>query len=132
MNNGIEIHNLDGSTFIEKTPGRGFLTFLYSGRPLAKLSLWLVVKRKFFSVLFGKYMSSRLSKSKIDPFIAQYEMDMTPYIEPMAGFAHFNDFFYRKIKPEFRPIGENFVSPADGRVVAFDTLEDGQKFYVKV
>ncbi|MBU2019145.1 MAG: phosphatidylserine decarboxylase [Bacteroidetes bacterium] len=131
MQNGIQIQNRDGSTFIEETPGRGFLNFLYGTNPLGKLGVDVLVKRKFFSVLFGKYMDSSLSKGKIAPFIEKYKMDMDPYIIPNQGFAHFNDFFYRKIKPEFRPIGDGFVCPADGRIVAFDTLEEGQKFYVK-
>jgi phosphatidylserine decarboxylase len=131
MQNGIQIQNRDGSVFIEETPGRGFLNFLYGTNPLGKLGVWILVKRKFFSVIFGKYMNSRFSKGKIAPFIEQYKMDMHPYFIPNQGFAHFNDFFYRQIKPEFRPIGDGFVCPADGRVVAFNTLDAGQKFYIK-
>lgn len=119
-----------GEKQVENAPGAGFLRFLYT-TPLGKLGLWILVKRKFFSVLFGKYMDSKASIKKIAPFIEQHQMDMTPYIEPNGGYRHFNDFFYRKIKPEFRPIGEGFVSPADGRVVAFNELKDGQKFYIK-
>lgn len=115
----------------EATPGSGFLRFLYGGNPLGKLGLWLLVKRKFFSAIFGRYMSSSWSKSKVEPFIAKYEMDMTPYIIPEKGFKSFNDFFYRKIKPEFRPIGEGLVCPADGRVLAFQQIEDTQSFFIK-
>jgi phosphatidylserine decarboxylase len=76
-------------------------------------------------------MSSKLSVSKVQPFIEQYEMDMSPYILPENGWTSFNDFFYRKIKPEFRPIGEGLVSPADGRVLAFQEISDVQKFFIK-
>jgi phosphatidylserine decarboxylase len=126
----IKYRDRQGNELIEATPGAGFLNFLYGGL-FGKLGLWLMVKRKFFSVSFGKYMSSSLSKSKIQPFIEQYEMDMSPYIIPEGGFKHFNDFFYRKIKPEFRPIAEGVVSPADGRVLAFQEISDVQKFFIK-
>lgn len=129
-NNPIKYRDRQGNELIEATPGAGFLNFLYGG-PFGKLGLWLMVKRKFFSTAFGKYMSSSLSKSKIQPFIEQYEMDMSPYIIPEGGFKHFNDFFYRKIKPEFRPIGEGLVSPADGRVLGFQEISDVQKFFIK-
>lgn len=128
--NPIVFRDRQGNELIEATPGAGFLNFLYGGL-FGKLGLWLMVKRKYFSVSFGKYMSSSLSKSKIQPFIDQYQMDMSPYIIPEGGFKHFNDFFYRKIKPEFRPIGEGLVSPADGRVLAFQEISDVQKFFIK-
>jgi len=129
-NNPIKYRDRQGNELIEATPGACFLNFLYGGA-FGKLGLWLMVKRKFFSAAFGKYMSSSLSKSKIWPFIEQYEMDMSPYVIPEGGFKHFNDFFYRKIKPEFRPIGEGLVSPADGRVLAFQEISDTQKFFIK-
>ncbi len=127
----IQFRDREGKVHTEQTPGSGFLRFLYSGNPLGKLGLWLLVKRKFFSVVFGRYMSSKQSISKVQPFIEKYEMDMTPYIIPEGGFQSFNDFFYRKIKPEFRPTGEGMVSPADGRVLAFQEIADTQKFFIK-
>ncbi len=126
----IKFRDRQGNELTEATPGAGFLNFLYGG-PFGKLGLWLMVKRKFFSVVFGKYMSSKLSISKVQPFIEQYEMDMSPYIIPEKGWTSFNDFFYRKIKPEYRPIGEGLVSPADGRVLAFQVISDVQKFFIK-
>jgi len=127
-----EIHYINNSTGkeeIEKVPGNGFLNFLYGGNPLGKMSLWLMVKRKFFSVAFGKYMSSSLSKSKIKPFIEKHKIDLSEYEK--TSFEHFNEFFYRKIKKSARPIGKGVVSPADGRVLVFPTISDTQKFYVK-
>ncbi len=131
MKNDILFYDRKGKELIESAPGAGFLRFLYGGNPLGKLGIWMLVKRKFFSAWFGRYMSSAASISKIEPFIAQHQMDMSPYITPEGGFKHFNDFFYRHIKPEYRPIGDGFVCPADGRVVVFDQLENGQKFYIK-
>jgi phosphatidylserine decarboxylase len=127
----IQFRDRAGNLHTEATPGSGFLSFLYRGNPLGKLGLWLLVKRKFFSVLFGKYMSSKRSQSKVLPFIEKYEIDMSPYIIPKSGFQSFNDFFYRKIKPEFRPIGEGLICPADGRVLAFQNISDTQQFFIK-
>ena len=39
--------------------------------------------------------------------------------------------FIGTIKPEARPIGEGFVSPADGRAVVFTDISAEQKFYIK-
>src|SRR5690606_5631527 len=61
----------------------------------------------------------------------QHQISMDDYIIPQGGFKHFNDFFYRKIKPEARPINKGVVSPADGRVVVFPKITDIQKFFVK-
>lgn len=115
----------------EKVPGGGFLSFLYGGNPLGKLSLFLLVKRKIFSVGFGKYMSSSKSRKKIAPFVAKHNINLEEYDQPENGYQSFNDFFFRNIKPEFRPIGDGAVSPADGRVVAFNSLSDTKKFFVK-
>lgn len=128
---GIKYLDRLGNQLVENAPGVKFLNFLYSTNPLGRFSLWVLVKRKFFSVLFGRYMSSSRSKKKIQPFIERHQMDMTAYVEPEGGYRHFNDFFYRKIKPEFRPIGEGFVSPADGRAVVFQNIDEEQKFYIK-
>lgn len=124
------INRNSGQLEVEKVPGGGSMNFIY-GNPLGKLSLWLVVKRKFLSVWFGKYMSSAASAKKIAPFIANHDIDMDQYIEPVNGFSNFNEFFYRKVEPSFRPIGENIVSPADGRVLVFPTLEKAHRFFVK-
>ncbi|HIP32387.1 MAG TPA: phosphatidylserine decarboxylase [Crocinitomicaceae bacterium] len=127
-----EIHYINRSNNqeeIEKVPGNGFLNFLYGGNPLGKMSLWLMVKRKYFSVVFGKYMRSSFSKSKIAPFVKKHQIDLNDYQK--QEFEHFNDFFYRKIKPSARPIGDGIVSPADGRVLVFPKISDTQQFYVK-
>lgn len=115
----------------EKVPGGGFLSFLYGGNPLGKLSLFLLVKRKVFSVGFGKYMSSSRSKKKITPFVEKHKIDLNEYVQPDNGYQSFNDFFYRNIKPSSRPLEDGVVSPADGRVVAFNSITATKKFFIK-
>ncbi len=130
MNDITYINRETGKKEQEAVPAGKTMRFIY-GSVLGKLSLWLFFKRKFVSAIGGWYMNSATSKKKIAPFIEEYNMDMTQFIEPKNGFKHFNDFFYRKIKPEKRPIGNGIVSPADGRVLAFNTIHDTQDFFIK-
>ena len=128
-----KIQYIDRSTqelITEQVPGEGFLNFLYHS-PFGKLALNAVVKRKFLTSIFGRFMSSGLSKNWIDGFIQKHQMDLSEYIVPQEGFKTFNDFFYRKVKPESRPIGEGLVAPADGKVVVFDKVDAYTTFYVK-
>ena len=46
-------------------------------------------------------------------------------------YSSFNDFFYRKLKADARPIGEDFVSPGDGKLLAFNKVDDLEHFFVK-
>lgn len=124
------VNRSNGSLISEQVPGGEAMSFIYTN-PFGKLSLWLLVKRKILSAWFGKYMSSKKSISKIDPFIKKHHMDMSEYIVPKGGFSSFNDFFYRKVKPEYRQIGEGVISPADGRVLVFPDLKSVRTFFVK-
>ncbi|CAG5079815.1 phosphatidylserine decarboxylase [Parvicella tangerina] len=114
----------------EEVPGSGAMHFLY-GNPIGKFSLWFFIKRKVFSSWFGKYMSSKRSAKKIPGFVESHNIDLSQYVVPDGGFQSFNDFFYRKIKADQRPIGEGVISPADGRILVFPTITDASKFYVK-
>lgn len=124
------INRKSGEIEVEEVPGGGAMKFLY-GNPLGKLSLWLLIKRKFFSAWFGKYMSSRSSVKKIEGFVQNHQINLDEYIIPEGGFSSFNDFFYRKIKPENRPIEKGVVSPADGRVVVFPEMSQSKRFFIK-
>lgn len=124
------INRETGKLETEKVPAGGTLKFLY-GSILGKISLSLLVKRKALSGIAGSYMNSKASRKKIAPFIKEYGINMNDFIVPQNGFKHFNDFFYRKITPTARPIKEGVVSPADGRVFAFNTIADSKKFFIK-
>jgi phosphatidylserine decarboxylase len=49
----------------------------------------------------------------------------------ISEFSSFNDFFYRKLKPTARPIESGFVSPGDGKLIAFENISDVHHFFVK-
>lgn len=130
MDKIVYIDRATGEHKEELVPGGAFLKFLYSSSA-GQLTLNSLVKRKLFSIMGGAYMNSKASAKKIAPFVAKHNMDMSDYIVPQEGFNCFNDFFYRKIQPNKRPIGEGVVSPADGKILVFDTIAASQEFFVK-
>lgn len=124
------INRETGLTQTEKVPGESWLIWLYQN-PIGEATLYTLVKRKFLSEIYGNMMDSPRSKSKIEPFIHDYEIDMN--ISQQNDFETFNDFFIRKLKPEARPINNDssiVVSPADGKVLAYQNIKN-QDFIVK-
>ncbi|MCO4813171.1 MAG: phosphatidylserine decarboxylase [Flavobacteriales bacterium] len=125
------IERSTGQLIEEDVPGGRVLNFLYGKNPLGKLSLFVMFRRKYFTVLFGKYIDSARSKKGVIKFIEKFNIDMDDYQDEVASFETFNEFFYRKIKPSARPIGQGIVSPADGRVLAFPKISDSRRFFIK-
>lgn len=119
-----------GEQITESPPGEGFLKFLYY-HPFGKLALHALVKRKLLSALYGRLMSRAASARDIAPFVARYGIDMSEAEREVSAYRSFNDFFYRKLKPAARPLGEGFVSPADGKLVAFEHVDAWRSFFVK-
>ncbi len=119
-----------GEKHTESPPGEGLLKLLYNN-PLGKLTLLPLAKRKFISELYGRRMDDPKSVRKIPDFVSSLGIDMTESRRQIEEFSSFNDFFYRKLKPGARPIGEGFVSPGDGRLLAFQEIQDLQQFFVK-
>lgn len=124
------IDRRSGELITENPPGEHFLKFLYHN-PFGKLALELVVKRKMLSALYGRLMSRAASRSKIQPFVDQYKINMKDATKEVNEFISFNDFFYRKLHPESRPIDEGFASPADGKLIAFEDISEVKNFFVK-
>jgi phosphatidylserine decarboxylase len=61
---------------------------------------------------------------------------MNEVLNPIVEFKTFNQFFYRKLKPDARPCSapDNphiIVSPADCRSVVFNKMEEAQSIWVK-
>ena len=119
-----------GEKCTESPPAEGLLKFLYDN-PVGKNTLLPLVKRKFISELYGRRMDAPKSTKKIPAFVEDLNIDMTESRRPIEAFSSFNDFFYRKLKPGVRPIGTGFVSPGDGRLLAFQNLADLPHFFVK-
>ena len=126
-----------GTLETEKVYGESFLRWAY-GNPLGPVALNTFIKKPFFSAWYGKRMSTPESKSRIAPFIAEYGLDPADFAESPEAYGSFNEFFYRKLKPEARPIdrdANSVVFPADGRHLGFQKASaiggvfvKGQKF----
>ena len=111
------LNRYSGEIETEEIYGEGFLRWIY-GSPLGKASLRVLVKRAFFSKWYGWRMNGAKSRRKIKPFIKLFGVDADEFADSVDSFGSFNDFFYRKLKPEARPICEGdaaFAFPADGR-----------------
>ncbi|MFD1551752.1 phosphatidylserine decarboxylase [Putridiphycobacter roseus] len=131
MDEIVYINRKTGDRVVEKVPGGGMMKFLYSSNVLGRFTLWLLIKRRFFSTMAGWFMNSRFSKKSIGKFIKTHQINMAEYIVPPNGFKHFNAFFYRKIKLDKRPIGNGIVSPADGKLLVFPSIKNTETFFVK-
>ncbi len=115
----------------EQVYGESFLRWAY-GDPLGKLALHTLVKRPAFSKWYGNRMNQPETKSKVLPFIRDYGLDTSEFASPPESFATFNEFFYRKLKPEARPIAAtDVVFPADGRHLGFPNIAEIRNFFVK-
>jgi phosphatidylserine decarboxylase len=114
----------------ETPPGESFLKFLYHN-PFGKMALHSLVKRKFLSELYGRQMDNPKSKKMIAPFVEQYDINLDECVKSLDEFESFNDFFYRKLRPGIRKIDNGIVSPADGKLIAFEDISEVSKFFVK-
>ena len=125
------INRTSGQKEQELVSSENGLNWLYNtGR--GKLALDVMFKRKMATALVGRYMSSVWSRRRIKRFVLDCSIDMSEFILPERGtFATFNEFFYRKLAKNKRPIGNGVVSPADGRVLAFRKLAEVRSFFVK-
>ncbi len=124
------INRRTGEIQTETPPGEGFLKLLYNN-PFGKMALLPLIKRKFLSEWYGRKMDKPSSAKKIQQFVANLNIDMSEVSKSVDEFTSFNDFFYRKLNPEARPVENGFVSPGDGKLLAFENVEDVHNFFVK-
>jgi phosphatidylserine decarboxylase len=117
----------------EAVYGEGFLRFSYEN-PLGALPLQALVKRAAFSRWYGNRMDAPASRAKIAPFLATYGVDVSEFADAPDSFRTFNEFFYRKLKPQARPIaaGDNEIAfPADGRHLVLPDIAACDDFFIK-
>ena len=117
----------------EQVYGEKWLRWTYE-TSLGQLALNLLAKRAVLSRYYGWRMSLRDSARRVLPFIVDYNLDVDEFAKKPYSFKTFNEFFYRALKPEARPIapGERTaVLPADGRHLAFQNVDAAAGFYAK-
>ncbi|CAD6885609.1 unnamed protein product [Tilletia controversa] len=88
------------------------------------------------SVKQGIKYDSPLSKAEIPAFIAFHNLDVSEVREPLDSFTTFNEFFYRRLKADARPLDSPqdpgvLVSAADCRLMAFDSVGAATSIWVK-
>ncbi|MCK5784268.1 MAG: phosphatidylserine decarboxylase, partial [Desulfobacterales bacterium] len=119
-----------GAIKTEKVPGENWLVWLYNN-PVGEATLATLVKRKFISSFYGKMMDEPGSAKKIQPFVEEYDIDLS--IAQKQEFDSFNDFFVRKLKKNARPVNNDsnvVVSPADGKLMAWSNVSNSD-FIIK-
>jgi phosphatidylserine decarboxylase len=115
---------------------------IYGEKPLrwayetraGRLCLELFIKRRLFSRLYGRWADSAGSAREIGPFIERFAVDVSEFREPVESFRTFNQFFYRQLRPEARPIAEGtnqIIFPADGRHLFISDLSAEQFLWAK-
>jgi phosphatidylserine decarboxylase len=126
-------HRVKKTVETEQIYGERWLRLVYDN-PVGRFALWLLVRRAAYSHFYGWRMNRPFSVTKVLPFIVAYNLDVDEFAKSAFAFKTFNEFFYRALKPEARPVapGENVaVLPADGRHLVFPDVDTADGFYVK-
>ncbi len=133
----MDIYFIDrktGKRIKETVAGGRLLNWCYDTR-VGKSTLELLVKRRLFSSLMGAYMELPMSKGRITSFVEELQLDMKEADrEGHEEYKSFNDFFARRLKAEARQIDtdpNSLISPADGRVLAYESIDIDQLIQVK-
>jgi phosphatidylserine decarboxylase len=126
-------HRYKKTVETEKVFGEAWLRLAYEN-PVGRFFVWLIARQRFFSWWYGRKMNKKESSFRILPFITAYDIDVDEFAISPFAYKTFNQFFYRALKPECRPIAEGervAVFPADGRHLLFPQVENTAGFYVK-
>jgi len=113
-----------GQMKTEKVAGEKWLVWLYYN-PIGEATLWALAKRKLVSSIYGNRMDRISSAKKIQPFIEDFDIDMS--VAQKQEFSNFNDFFTRKLKTDARPVDTCSTvvgSPADGKILAYTDISN--------
>lgn len=120
-------------TCVEKVYGDKALRWTY-GSVAGRIALNVAVKRAMFSHWYGWKMDRPSTRSRIAPFVKEYELDASEFVRDIDDFGSFNEFFFRELKPESRPINADpstVVFPADGRHLCVPDLSQSEGLFVK-
>lgn len=127
----IQVYDRQKKEFYEeKEFGKELLEFLYK-KTLGRIILKLFVVTPIYSKIKGKKEKSLKSKKKIQPFIEEYDIDMSKYEE--KEYESFDDFFTRKMKLDKINISKDnnaFIAPCDGKLQVY-SINDALKVEIK-
>ncbi|WP_425448461.1 phosphatidylserine decarboxylase [Dethiothermospora halolimnae] len=118
----------------ETVAGEKFLRWINDTK-MGNSILETFVRKKLFSILYGKLQDLSISKKKIPGFINALDIDMSEAVkESHDMYSNFNDFFARRLKDDTRPINKDnniLISPADGRVFAYENIDINKVLQIK-
>ncbi len=117
----------------EDIAGEKYLRWTYES-PVGMGFLKLITKKKVFSKMYGSYCDRKKSTRNINEFINQYNINMSEAKQTIFDYKSFNDFFYRELTAEARPIEKNekfLMSPADGRILVYEDISLDNLIQVK-
>ncbi|KAF9534069.1 phosphatidylserine decarboxylase-domain-containing protein [Crepidotus variabilis] len=91
---------------------------------------------KSLSIKQGLKYDDPESAKDIPAFIVFHNLDRSEILDPLESFKTFNQFFYRKLKADARPVEEpdnsnRIVSGADCRLMAFETVSEATRLWIK-
>ncbi|KAF7296465.1 Phosphatidylserine decarboxylase proenzyme 2 [Mycena chlorophos] len=91
---------------------------------------------KSLSIKQGIKFDSPMSARDIPTFIEFHQLKVDEIRDPIASFKTFNQFFYRKLKPDARPVESpddpyRLVSAADCRFMAFESVTEATRLWIK-
>ncbi|KAI9511934.1 phosphatidylserine decarboxylase-domain-containing protein [Russula earlei] len=91
---------------------------------------------KSLSIKQGIKYDSPESAREISAFIQFHKVNVDEILDPLSSFETFNQFFYRKLKPDARPVEtpddpNRLVSGADCRLMAFETISEATRLWIK-
>lgn len=118
---------------IENVAGNRSLSLIYE-KPVLKLMLPKIASRKIYSDIYGRLCDTKFSSKYVKGFISQFKINMDEYEKDASEFKSFNDFFYRKVKADARPIdmtGSHFISPCDSRLLVIENIGPNSTFNLK-
>lgn len=130
MNEIEYIDRATGEKTVETVMGDGALRFAYD--TLLGRTLWPVLfGSKIVSALLGLHYDSPRSKRAAAALAAIPGCRADEAEKPVEEYPSFNAFFTRRLKEGARPIGEGFISPADGRLMLYLDADADSPFPLK-
>lgn len=131
---GILVHDRRSGVMVQEHVLGDRLLKLAYGSPLKPLLAWPLFGTALCSRLLGWYANTAHSRRKIASTTEQLGIDLNECVTPPNGFASFNDFFCRRLKPGQRPFAAEetiLCSPADCRLTVWQKLKSDACIPVK-
>jgi phosphatidylserine decarboxylase len=136
MKDALRIHYYDRKTktmMEEPIYAQGFLNWSYNTRT-GRFATDLLFRQKIVSRLCGWLHRQRWSRRRIKPFAEAMRVNLQECSCSPEDFASFNDFFTREIDLSKRPVNSDkwvCIAPADGKILAFPTIDPERTFRIK-